>query len=272
MQRQTLESQNSYERIRQLVKKEGKTARNLVTWSVPAVDQSASSCSSDQTSAPSSSQDPKNDGNIAKKARERSQWHVGGGGSRGRERKSSSPKPGTVSHQLEDREEHKEAGEPYVQTDKNVLKQNDTDEEGGVRPSAEGTDPIVQSPLTSNPPSAASSDLALSEEMCKAAAAGHYGNRQLRVKKSPGRKVKDLHARYWSYLFDNLHRAVDEIYNTCETDESIVECQVCVAIVGSDCSLLNHTLMYACYIHIRVCGDLYQSILEELVMVVKTTY
>ncbi|KAK2554509.1 S phase cyclin A-associated protein in the endoplasmic reticulum [Acropora cervicornis] len=38
-------------------------------------------------------------------------------------------------------------------------------------------------------------------------------------------KKNDLRTRYWSYLFDNLKRAVDEIYGTCEADESIVECQ-----------------------------------------------
>ena len=37
---------------------------------------------------------------------------------------------------------------------------------------------------------------------------------------------KNLRARYWSYLFDNLHRAVDEIYTTCEHDESLIECKV----------------------------------------------
>lgn len=50
----------------------------------------------------------------------------------------------------------------------------------------------------------------------------------IRVKrepKSPGSRV-DLRARYWCYLFDNLHRAVDEIYITCEADESAIECQV----------------------------------------------
>lgn len=48
-------------------------------------------------------------------------------------------------------------------------------------------------------------------------------------------KKNDLRARYWSYLFDNLKRAVDEIYGTCEADESIVECQVMVqqSIVGT---------------------------------------
>ena len=37
---------------------------------------------------------------------------------------------------------------------------------------------------------------------------------------------KNLRARYWSYLFENLHRAVDEIYSTCDHDESVIECQV----------------------------------------------
>ncbi len=36
---QAAELQISSERIRQLVEREGKTARNLVTWSVPAINQ-----------------------------------------------------------------------------------------------------------------------------------------------------------------------------------------------------------------------------------------
>uniref|UniRef100_A0A8C9YIF7 S-phase cyclin A-associated protein in the ER n=1 Tax=Sander lucioperca TaxID=283035 RepID=A0A8C9YIF7_SANLU len=36
----------------------------------------------------------------------------------------------------------------------------------------------------------------------------------------------DLRARYWAFLFDNLRRAVDEIYVTCESDQSVVECKV----------------------------------------------
>ena len=65
------------------------------------------------------------------------------------------------------------------------------------------------------------------EEFCK-----YYSSRtqqrQSRSSKSPSRL--NLHARYWSYLFDNLHRAVDEIYKTCEVDESIVECQVLILL------------------------------------------
>lgn len=43
------------------------------------------------------------------------------------------------------------------------------------------------------------------------------------------RKV-DLRARYWAFLFDNLRRAVDEIYVTCESDQSVVECRVSVRL------------------------------------------
>lgn len=35
-----------------------------------------------------------------------------------------------------------------------------------------------------------------------------------------------VRAHYWSYLFDNFHRAVDQIYWTCEMDESELECEV----------------------------------------------
>lgn len=40
----------------------------------------------------------------------------------------------------------------------------------------------------------------------------------------------DLRARYWAFLFDNLRRAVDEIYVTCESDQSVVECKVSFAL------------------------------------------
>lgn len=43
------------------------------------------------------------------------------------------------------------------------------------------------------------------------------------------RKI-DLRARYWAFLFDNLRRAVDEIYVTCESDQSVVECKVRYAL------------------------------------------
>ena len=40
----------------------------------------------------------------------------------------------------------------------------------------------------------------------------------------------DLQARYWGLLFENLRRAVDEIYQTCETDESVEECKEAIMV------------------------------------------
>ncbi|KAK3096644.1 hypothetical protein FSP39_001987 [Pinctada imbricata] len=49
------------------------------------------------------------------------------------------------------------------------------------------------------------------------------------VTKSPksdgGSRKPDRRARFWKFLFDNLQRAVDAIYETCEQDESVVECK-----------------------------------------------
>ncbi|CAC5420269.1 S phase cyclin A-associated protein in the endoplasmic reticulum [Mytilus coruscus] len=40
-----------------------------------------------------------------------------------------------------------------------------------------------------------------------------------------GTRKTDRRARYWKFLFDNLQRAVDAMYETCEQDESVVECK-----------------------------------------------
>lgn len=62
---------------------------------------------------------------------------------------------------------------------------------------------------------------------CKAAAGPmlEKGTDKSPTKARQPRKV-DLRARYWAFLFDNLRRAVDEIYVTCESDQSVVECKV----------------------------------------------
>ncbi|XP_051484427.1 S phase cyclin A-associated protein in the endoplasmic reticulum isoform X2 [Apus apus] len=61
---------------------------------------------------------------------------------------------------------------------------------------------------------------------CKltAGAAGDKNFDKSPTKTRQPRKV-DLRARYWAFLFDNLRRAVDEIYVTCESDQSVVECK-----------------------------------------------
>lgn len=147
-----LESQSSFERIQQLVKKEGKIARNLVAWSVPAAEQ-------------------------AKAAR-----------GRGRAGKTSGRRP---------------------------------------------------------PRSRSSEQLSRSERMCLAAA-GQYSNSALGGKECgrPANK-SDVHARYWSYLFDNLFRAVDEIYKTCEVDGSVIECQVDLHASVGACGCTVHRIVCA---------------------------
>uniref|UniRef100_F7AYX3 S phase cyclin A-associated protein in the endoplasmic reticulum N-terminal domain-containing protein n=1 Tax=Ciona intestinalis TaxID=7719 RepID=F7AYX3_CIOIN len=47
------------------------------------------------------------------------------------------------------------------------------------------------------------------------------------------RRPVSIRARYWAYLFENLRRAVDEIYATCEVDASIVECKEVLLIIDN---------------------------------------
>ncbi|KYO21314.1 S phase cyclin A-associated protein in the endoplasmic reticulum isoform C [Alligator mississippiensis] len=123
---------NSHDKVRKIVAEEGRTARNLIAWSVPLENK-------------------EDDG--------KSKGHIGGKSKRGNQ--------GT----------HKTA------------KQSTTGE-------------------------------------CKvtSAPAGDKNFDKSPTKTRQPRKV-DLRARYWAFLFDNLRRAVDEIYVTCESDQSVVECK-----------------------------------------------
>lgn len=171
---QSLDSQNSAERIKLLVEREGKAARNLVTWSVPVVDSVDS-------------------GKPARGVQDTG--GAGGGSHSNSSRYTTVRRKGNRGKDLR----RKSSGENYLP----LATQVTSESVSGVGGTAQTT-------------------LSQREEICR-----YYSSktqRQSRSSKSPSRL--NLHARYWSYLFDNLHRAVDEIYKTCEVDESIVECQV----------------------------------------------
>ncbi|XP_074088582.1 S phase cyclin A-associated protein in the endoplasmic reticulum isoform X2 [Macrotis lagotis] len=123
---------NSHDKVRRIVAEEGRTARNLIAWSVPLENKD-------------------DDG--------KSKWQTGG--------KSKRAIQGT----------HKTA------------KQN-APVDCKITSSSAGDKHFEKSPTKTRHP----------------------------------RKI-DLRARYWAFLFDNLRRAVDEIYVTCESDQSVVECK-----------------------------------------------
>ncbi|XP_034968064.2 S phase cyclin A-associated protein in the endoplasmic reticulum isoform X3 [Zootoca vivipara] len=122
---------NSHDKVRKIVAEEGRTARNLIAWSVPLESK-------------------EDDG--------KPKWQVGGKSKR----------------------------------------------------TTQGTHKTTKQSTTSD---------------CKiTSAAGEKNFDKSPTKTRQPRKV-DLRARYWAFLFDNLRRAVDEIYVTCESDQSVVECK-----------------------------------------------
>lgn len=186
MQNSVLETQNSAERIKQLVEREGKAARNLVTWSVPVADA------------------------ASKEAR-------GGNAQRHDDR----PPVATGSRHSNSRFSERRRDK------KGKLKGRSSAQ--NFPPLAAKVSRVTVSDVGSSHDVDLHTSLSEREEICK-----YYSSktqRQSRSSKSPSRL--NLHARYWSYLFDNLHRAVDEIYKTCEVDESTVECQVCYSVLVS---------------------------------------
>ncbi|CAF1289636.1 unnamed protein product [Adineta steineri] len=57
----------------------------------------------------------------------------------------------------------------------------------------------------------------------------------------------DIHSRYWTFLFDNLKRSVEQIYQTCESDQNIYQCQEIVEYLCQCCKdfeLLTKNFQY----------------------------
>ncbi|CAF1137260.1 unnamed protein product [Adineta steineri] len=69
----------------------------------------------------------------------------------------------------------------------------------------------------------------------------HMSSRQIDSNSS------DIHSRYWTFLFDNLKRSVEQIYQTCESDQNIYQCQEIVEYLCQCCKdfeLLTKNFQY----------------------------
>ncbi|CAF3968819.1 unnamed protein product [Rotaria sp. Silwood2] len=45
----------------------------------------------------------------------------------------------------------------------------------------------------------------------------------------------DIHSRYWTFLFDNLKRSIEQIYQTCESDQNPSQCQEVIQFLCQYC-------------------------------------
>ena len=53
-----------------------------------------------------------------------------------------------------------------------------------------------------------------------------------------------MQARYWAFLFENLRRAVDDLYTTCEADDSIPGTKEVILV------LENYVRDFRCVLHL----------------------
>ncbi|CAF4498457.1 unnamed protein product, partial [Rotaria magnacalcarata] len=45
----------------------------------------------------------------------------------------------------------------------------------------------------------------------------------------------DIRSRYWTFLFDNLKRSIEQIYQTCESDQNLLQCQEVIQFLSQYC-------------------------------------
>ncbi|CAF4445502.1 unnamed protein product, partial [Adineta steineri] len=45
----------------------------------------------------------------------------------------------------------------------------------------------------------------------------------------------DFRSRYWTFLFDNLKRSIEQIYQTCEADQDPIQCQEIIQYLSQYC-------------------------------------
>ncbi|KAK6624392.1 hypothetical protein RUM44_011251 [Polyplax serrata] len=93
--------------------------------------------------------------------------------------------------------------------------------------------------LLRKPPTSPRSQLDLKRDdpmrYCKRSRESSQSGSRVRSASTGRDKKSELHARYWAFLFGNLQRAVDEIYQTCESDESVTECKEVMMVLDNYC-------------------------------------
>ena len=53
--------------------------------------------------------------------------------------------------------------------------------------------------------------------------------------------TSDIRSRYWTFLFDNLKRSIEQIYQTCQSDPNPFQCQVRFF----DCRKKHHRFVFS---------------------------
>lgn len=174
----------SRDNVRKIVEKEGKTARNLIVWSVP------------------SENDEKSNTKRRGRKSKRDRWYENNTQlQRGRpksKKRTGNSIPGKIKKQ-----------EGVIKSDVKVETSIQKEKNGESKENRESKSEEYKERIR--------------EAIEKSFEGDNPGQRPMSAA-SP-QSQKSLRARYWSYLFDNFHRAVDEIYGTCENDESIIECK-----------------------------------------------
>jgi len=198
----------SRDNVRRIVEKEGKTARNLVIYSVPTEQEPKKSAANRRGRNRLKENKPQRGRVVSKKQPAKQSKTNNSNTSKNQYPQSN------LSDNNEKKKEHKENEEP----NDTIAKQNGR--ETKTEKYQEQIRQIIEK----------------SSESAK-----HERSNSVTSVQSQ----KNLRARYWSYLFDNFHRAVDEIYNTCDHDESIIECKEVIMVLDvckRDFSLLIQRL------------------------------
>lgn len=188
----------SRDNVRKIVEKEGKIARNLVAWSVPSEQDERSQ----RKRGRSKQRSPKNNQTHTKSSKDQTVKKTNGSRAQnGLQKSNARIHEKTPSNDIE-RPTLPKHGSSDSST---CSKERETKSEEYQERIRKAIEKGSEETKASQRPSSATSF----------------------------QSQKNLRARYWSYLFDNLHRAVDEIYATCENDESIIECKEVIMMLDS---------------------------------------